>query len=77
MMCNLLLLLFQAVVEDAGSLCDRGSISAQLPRQGGGAAGQAAVTSYKVLARSAEGFAWLALQPVTGTPYTLALHMLK
>jgi hypothetical protein len=54
-------------VEDGPGLQDSGFISAQLPAQGGRDAGQRAVTKYEVLARSAEGFAWLALQPVTGT----------
>ncbi|CAL8472088.1 g11630 [Coccomyxa elongata] len=62
---------YQAVVEDAPSLRDRGSISARLPGHGGSAAGQPAVTGYEVLARSAEGFAWLALQPVTGRKHQL------
>ncbi|BDA47475.1 probable ribosomal large subunit pseudouridine synthase C at N-terminal half [Coccomyxa sp. Obi] len=62
---------YQAVVEDVAGLRDRGSISARLLGQGGSATGRAAVTNYEVLARSAEGFAWLALQPITGRKHQL------
>ncbi|KAK9905682.1 hypothetical protein WJX75_004559 [Coccomyxa subellipsoidea] len=65
---------YQAVVEDGPGLQDSGFISAQLPAQGGRDAGQRAVTKYEVLARSAEGFAWLALQPVTGRKHQLRQH---
>lgn len=64
-------------MEDAPGLRNRGSISARLPGQGGSAAGQPAVTGYEVLARSAEGFAWLALQPVTGMPRAPLFHLLN
>ncbi len=58
---------YQAIVEDGPGLQeDRGFIGGRLPGPGGRDAGQRAVTKYKVLGRSAEGFAWLALQPVTG-----------
>lgn len=61
---------YQAVVESGSALRDRGLISGQLSPAGARAAAQLAVTKYEVLARSREGFAWLALQPVTGTaPY--------
>ncbi|EIE23564.1 pseudouridine synthase [Coccomyxa subellipsoidea C-169] len=58
---------YQAIVEDGPGLQeDRGFIGGRLPGPGGRDAGQRALTKYEVLGRSAEGFAWLALQPVTG-----------
>lgn len=57
---------YQALVEDSPTLQDAGTLPDTLPASGSSRSTLDALTVYRVLARSAEGIAWLMLQPITG-----------